>query len=61
MSEQKEGIQTTKEMCVCCGEDIPEGRQVCPTCEHYAHGYQYHPPKKRWRDKIREIFRIMKE
>lgn len=19
--------------CVCCGEPIPEGRQVCPTCE----------------------------
>ena len=19
--------------CVCCGEIIPEGRQVCPTCE----------------------------
>lgn len=20
--------------CVCCGEVIPEGRQVCPSCEH---------------------------
>lgn len=20
--------------CVCCGADIPEGRQVCPTCEN---------------------------
>ena len=19
--------------CVCCGETIPEGRQVCPKCE----------------------------
>lgn len=19
--------------CVCCGEEIPEGRQVCPRCE----------------------------
>lgn len=19
--------------CVCCGREIPEGRQVCPTCE----------------------------
>jgi hypothetical protein len=19
--------------CVCCGETIPEGRQICPTCE----------------------------
>lgn len=22
--------------CVCCGEIIPEGRQVCPTCEKEA-------------------------
>lgn len=21
------------EKCVCCGEEIPEGRQVCPSCE----------------------------
>ncbi len=20
--------------CVCCGAPIPEGRQVCPSCEH---------------------------
>lgn len=24
------------ERCVCCGEIIPEGRQVCPNCEHKA-------------------------
>ena len=24
----------TAEFCVCCGEMIPEGRQVCPDCEH---------------------------
>ena len=23
----------TEERCVCCGEIIPEGRQVCPACE----------------------------
>ena len=22
-----------EERCVCCGEIIPEGRQVCPMCE----------------------------
>jgi RNA polymerase subunit RPABC4/transcription elongation factor Spt4 len=22
--------------CVCCGKIIPEGRQVCPTCEKEA-------------------------
>ena len=21
------------ERCICCGEEIPEGRQVCPSCE----------------------------
>ena len=21
------------EKCVCCGAEIPEGRQVCPVCE----------------------------
>lgn len=23
----------TADFCVCCGEMIPEGRQVCPECE----------------------------
>ena len=23
------------EKCVCCGEVIPEGRQVCPSCEKF--------------------------
>lgn len=22
-----------EERCICCGEIIPEGRQVCPKCE----------------------------
>lgn len=22
------------ERCIVCGEEIPEGRQVCPVCEH---------------------------
>lgn len=29
MGYKKSKIET----CVCCGEEIPEGRQVCPTCE----------------------------
>ena len=24
------------ERCVCCGEIIPEGRQICPACEKKA-------------------------
>lgn len=30
---RKRGSDITVESCVCCGEIIPEGRQVCPTCE----------------------------
>ena len=29
------------ERCVCCGEIIPEGRQVCPICER--NGMPLHP------------------
>lgn len=25
--------RTPENRCVCCGEIIPEGRQVCPNCE----------------------------
>ncbi len=45
--------------CICCGEIIPEGRQVCPMCDPEPRGYQWTPPKKRWRDKIREAIRIL--
>lgn len=24
-----------QDRCVCCGKEVPEGRQVCPTCEMY--------------------------
>ena len=27
-------IQMNEDRCVCCGEVIPEGRQVCLNCEH---------------------------
>lgn len=31
------GLQSlTGDKCVCCGEVIPEGRQVCPSCEKGA-------------------------
>lgn len=26
----------TENRCICCGEIIPEGRQVCPSCEAAA-------------------------
>lgn len=40
------------ERCVCCGEIIPEGRQVCPNCENKAK----QPQKVKTRaDQIREM------
>ena len=28
---------TDADRCVCCGEIVPEGRQVCPQCECNGH------------------------
>lgn len=25
-------VKKTDNICVCCGAEIPEGRQVCPSC-----------------------------
>ena len=30
---EKRKIRIAPNRCVCCGEVIPEGRQVCPACE----------------------------
>ena len=27
-----------EEICICCGEPIPEGRMVCPKCEKDVEG-----------------------
>ena len=59
-TKREEKKPTARNVCVCCGAEIPEGRQVCPLCEISGNGYQYRPPKKRWRDKFREIIQIMK-
>lgn len=29
-------VESNANTCVCCGEVIPEGRQVCPNCENEA-------------------------
>ena len=31
--EYRRQIQSNCDRCVCCGEVVPEGRQVCPNCE----------------------------
>lgn len=38
--------------CICCGEIIPEGRQVCPECEGGAEkdGERAIPPSKTRKD-----------
>ena len=28
---------TDADRCVCCGEIVPEGRQICPQCERSGH------------------------
>ena len=29
-----QSISRNTDVCVCCGAEIPKGRQVCPACEH---------------------------
>lgn len=57
---KEEEARSGNNTCVCCGETIPEGRQICPKCEVSAHGYQYYPPKKRLRERIRDALRALK-
>ena len=33
MQDKKQIYEQSADGCVCCGEYVPEGRQVCPTCE----------------------------
>lgn len=33
------------ETCVCCGSEIPEGRQVCPICEMRYGKIKWEPEK----------------
>lgn len=33
-------------VCVCCGESVPEGRTVCYICEHKNSDKSAHKPKK---------------
>lgn len=60
MSEEREkGFHFAgPERSLCCGDVIPEGRQICPKCE--GHGYQYIPPEKRFRDRLREAWRALR-
>ena len=44
-----------EERCICCGEIIPEGRQVCPNCERkYQKNEENHGAQTRKCGKMRE-------
>lgn len=32
--KENAGYQMSPDICVCCGKEVPEGRQVCWECEH---------------------------
>ena len=34
VNDHKIYIGTTENVCFCCGCPIPEGREICPVCEH---------------------------
>lgn len=42
-------------LCVCCGAVIPEGRQVCPVCEHKAERPTAPCVACRYSERIREL------
>jgi hypothetical protein len=31
---RSQSVSRNTDVCVCCGAEIPEGRQVCPVCEN---------------------------
>lgn len=55
-----------EERCVCCGEQIPEGKQVCASCENCRHNTSgdfrdYCKPcigqkQKNWEEKIDDSY-----
>ena len=34
MKTETNGMRVMEDICVCCGEPVPEGRMVCWKCEH---------------------------
>jgi uncharacterized Zn finger protein (UPF0148 family) len=50
--------------CVCCGEIIPEGRQICPICEYWGQekvkqklqAKSPEPKPDRWFNLLKSIF-----
>jgi len=51
----KKGVINLQDRCVCCGEYVPEGRQVCPLCEESC---EYHKTLIRTKDKPQKHLEI---
>lgn len=45
-----------QDRCVCCGEPIPEGRQVCPACEYRAEIIKKEKVKRKVEDAVMIAF-----
>lgn len=45
-------MKMAENRCVCCGEQIPEGTQVCPHCKAEADGYARQVDKKNHRKAV---------
>lgn len=45
-----------EDRCVCCGEPIPEGRQVCPACEYRAEIIKKEKVKRKVEDAVMIAF-----
>lgn len=39
----------SRDTCVCCGDEIPEGRQVCPLCEKRTRDVKHEPRQRIYR------------
>lgn len=42
-------MRKNEDTCVCCGEYVPEGQQVCRTCEHKAKQKLGYAPQPYWK------------
>lgn len=42
--------------CICCGVEIPEGRQICPACEKVDHPAHYNTGKYECIEVMRDTF-----
>lgn len=53
----------SNETCICCGAEIPEGRQICPRCENdtYRHAIRHYGREEQTVVAIEEMAELTKE